>query len=704
MDHTSRAYEETKLREIIDFARRQAEETGAALTELDAHIQDMTIRYNSDNIELYSQLVVATDRQQGMRDLLGRCLRAQNSPYFGRVDFAQRDGPLRELYIGRGGLYDEEAGEPIVIDWRTPIANLYYDAELGDASYTSLGVEYPGELRLKRTYSIAGGVLSDYYDADLVTSDELLQAYLAKNADAVLKDIVATIQKDQNEIIRIQPWSDVVVQGVAGSGKTTVAMHRLAFLIFNYAADIKPEQYAIIGTNRMFLNYVAGMLPDLGVEQVQQLVMQDLLRNYLARKEPAAQLDARTAPRRASAAFFRELEAYVNQLERDLLLHPISLGGQELMGTVEISDRILGGLPKPLLKKVELLNEWLSQRVKEALPQLEARLEADCDRRLAAFRRGEVEAAGGVGEIIDGKYTALNQLRGEAKALRNIYLKRVRSLKEGRVYADFLATQGLIAPKKPDLYDLAALAYLAFRLRPMESRLRQILVDEAQDFGPMLYLCLTAIFSQATFTILGDLSQNIGDGVGLTDWDEVLDTAFSGRKHRFCVLSKSYRNTVEIAETANRVIEQAEGRVYHAAPVVRHGAPVVFTDCRDQAALISAARQELADHTGGSLAFICPGAAAARRLHEALPGAALILAGEDAMYQSGVTVFDADSVKGLEFDRVVLCGAGAADYPAKPRSIRLLYVALTRALHSLRILHISGSGGLLLADGAFPVV
>ncbi len=695
MDHKSKAYEEAKLREVIDFAAARAESAGAELRELEGRIEDMLARYNSDNMELYNQLVVSTDLETGLRELLKRCQRAQNSPYFGRVDFSENGGPARELYIGRGGLYDDEAGEPVVIDWRTPIANLYYDAQLGDASYSSQGVSYPGVLELKRTYSISDGELRDYYDADLVTSDELLQAYLAKNADAVLRDIVATIQKDQNEIIRIPPWNDVIVQGVAGSGKTTVAMHRLAFLIFNYAREMKPSQYAIIGSNRMFLGYVSGMLPDLGVESVTQLLMPELLLDYLKLPGPAAPLDRRTAPLRSSSAFFEGLKTYVDRLEEDILLHELRLGGRLLFGEEELRERILGGLKKPLLAKAELLNEWLAQRVREALPVLENRLEAECDAAIRAIRSGAAPAGSSIPQAIDQKHEALESLRKEAAGLRKIYLKRIRAMKETRIYKDYLASLGLKAAKTPDVYDLAALSYIAFRLRPMSGSLKHIIVDEAQDFGPMLYRCLTEIFSEAGFTVLGDLSQNIGDGVGLQSWEEILETAFAGRRHRFCVLSKSYRNTVEIAETANRVISRAEGQVYHAQPVVRHGEAVQHSIFPDLQALEAAAAELAGSRQEGSLALICPTADAARRLHARIPGAALILGDTEERYGGGVTVFDADSVKGLEFDRVLVCGTGSGDYPATPRGIRLLYVVLTRALHSLHILSIDGDCGLL---------
>jgi DNA helicase-2/ATP-dependent DNA helicase PcrA len=696
VDNKSRAYEERHFTDTVAFAAGRAERAAAELSALENRLRDMITRYSSENFELYSQIVVAQDMRNGLADLLGRCRRAVSYPYFGRVDFAEDGGEPREFYIGRNSLYDDKTRDIIVVDWRTPLANLYYEADLGTASYLSLGRTYTGNMSLKRTYSIADGKFNDYYDSDLVTNDELLQAYLAKNADAVLRDIVSTIQKDQNGIIRIEPSCNVIVQGVAGSGKTTVAMHRLAYLIFNYAQQITPDQYAVIGTNRMFLRYISGMLPDLGVESVTQMVMPELLEDFLEYEPAAVLLDRNTAPERSSPAFFEDLRAYIDRLEQDTLLHPITLGGEILISEGKLRDRFIDGLKRPLLYRAELLNEYLVSQIQWKRPALEQALEKRCDSAVARFKRGDKGRYLSVGEIIDEKYTSLKRLDDEVKALKNIYLKQVRGIKEGRVYTDFLKTRGLKKPKHWDVYDLAALAYIASRLRPMRSKLRHIIIDEAQDFGPMLYQCLTAIFPDATFTILGDVLQNIGEGVGITDWDEVLGSAFAERATRFRVLSKSYRNTVEIAETASRVTARSGVAKYEVVPVVRHGKQVEFSAFSSRLELEDAAVHEAEEWKKGSLALVCPDTAGAKKLAARLPGAGLIVADDgNDRYEGGVTVFDAGSVKGLEFDRVVVCGAGAKDYPDTPLTARLLYIVLTRALHELRVLTVDGSGGLL---------
>jgi DNA helicase-2/ATP-dependent DNA helicase PcrA len=696
VDNKSREYEEQHFIETVAFAKVQAESASEKLSVLDKQITQMKSRFNNDNFDLYSQIIVALDKQKGLSDLVNRCNRAVNQPYFGRIDFAEKEKETKTFYIGRSGLYDDVLRSMLVIDWRTPLANLYYEADMGQASYQSVEDTISGFMSLKRTYSISEGRLEDYYDSDMVTNDQLLQAYLAKNADAVLRDIVATIQKDQNDIIRIKPYFNVIVQGVAGSGKTTVAMHRLAYLIFNYSQYMSSDQYAVIGTNRMFLSYVSGMLPDLGVESVTQMVMPELFETYLRYDHSTVPLDSKTAPTRSSLSFFEELREYLDRQEQALMLHELTLGGEVLLSEKDIKELFLGGLNKPLLTRAEMLNEYLADKVKRKKTELELLYEKNCDQAVAQFKKGITGSYYSVGEIIDDKYVRLKRLAAEAKALKNIYIKKIKSLTEEKVYLSFLKVRGLKKPKQWDVYDLAALSYIASRLRPMSHPLRHIIIDEAQDFGPMIYKCITEIYPSASFTILGDVLQNIGEGIGITDWTEVLGTAFRKENTRFCVLSKSYRNTVEIAETANRLISGSGVAEYEVVPVVRHGKPVEFSEFPSYKELEAAAVAEALRWKKGSLALICPDTARAKSLAEKIPGCGLILSDEEnSHYEGGITVFDSMSVKGLEFDRVVVCGAGIADYPAEPRTTRLLYVVLTRALHELSILTVKGSGGLL---------
>ena len=208
---------------------------------------------------------------------LRRAEQARKKPYFGRIDF--RDKKLKKdevYYIGRSVIADNPA-EPEVIDWRAPIASVYYDAALGDVSYSVKGEgKYDITLSRKRTYEIENDELKDFYDSDVVANDELLTKYLARNKKAVLGEIIATIQQEQNEVIRKKPQHNMIVQGAAGSGNTTVAMHRISYILYNYEQEFAPEDFYIVGSNQVLLNYITGVLPELNVYGVSQMTMEQL--------------------------------------------------------------------------------------------------------------------------------------------------------------------------------------------------------------------------------------------------------------------------------------------------------------------------------------------------------------------------------------------------------------------------------------------
>lgn len=209
----------------------------------------------------------------------------RSKPYFARIDFkADLDKDKERLYIGKISLLDSKTQESIIVDWRAPISNLYYDGRIGRSSYISPEGEITGEISLKRQYFIENQILEKYTDIDLKANDELLQVALEEKADDRLKNIVATIQKEQNAIIRADINKPLIVQGVAGSGKTTIALHRIAYLIYTYEKEFDPNNFMIIAPNKFFLNYISNVLPDLGVEDVKQYTFEDLAYEIIGKR------------------------------------------------------------------------------------------------------------------------------------------------------------------------------------------------------------------------------------------------------------------------------------------------------------------------------------------------------------------------------------------------------------------------------------
>ena len=273
----TRADEERHLADVISVAQQNLERAGADIRKVNEDLADLLETYDVKDKEGLALWNNATARLKENEYDLIRYEKARNKPYFGRIDF--KDGISQEeetCYIGRAGIA-KNGSEPVVLDWRAPIASVYYESSMGPCTYTvSSEGTYEMDLVRKRTYEIEQDVLKDFFDSDVVANDELLTKYLAKNKKAVLGEIIATIQKEQNVIIRRSPRTNVIIQGVAGSGKTTVAMHRISYILYNYKDDFRPEDFYIVGSNRILLNYITSVLPELDVYGIRQLTMEQL--------------------------------------------------------------------------------------------------------------------------------------------------------------------------------------------------------------------------------------------------------------------------------------------------------------------------------------------------------------------------------------------------------------------------------------------
>jgi len=278
---TSREAEEQQLKKILAVAQRNLERAEGHQKGLSEQLQDMLESYDTRDKEVLA-LWHNTESlfQESKQDLL-RCIKARKKPYFGRIDF--QDAALSEpesYYVGRVGI-SPDGVEQLVIDWRAPMASVYYENALGNCTYTVKDIKldetkiHEIELFRKRTYEIEEDKLKDFFDSDIVANDELLTKCLAKSKKAVLGEIIGTIQKEQNAIIRMSPKTNLIVQGVAGSGKTTVAMHRISYILYNYE-QFRPVDFYIVGSNRILLNYITGVLPELDVYGVSQMTMEQL--------------------------------------------------------------------------------------------------------------------------------------------------------------------------------------------------------------------------------------------------------------------------------------------------------------------------------------------------------------------------------------------------------------------------------------------
>ncbi|MDD2481127.1 MAG: UvrD-helicase domain-containing protein, partial [Lutispora sp.] len=265
------AYQEEKdrLDYTLKLVNKSLETYIMRKDNIDEEVAKGKKHFSSESSQQYIDLMINTMLQDRAEIKLRNLSQAKQKPYFACVDFREKERVTKDkYYIGKMALIDEATMELVITDWRAPIANLYYESRLGDTEYSCPEGIIKGELLLKRQLIINKGKLEDIYDIDITTNDEILQASLGANADNRLKEIVTTIQAEQNKIIRADMWTPLIVQGAAGSGKTTIALHRIAYLIYTYEKSFKPENFMIIAPNRFFLNYISEVLPELGVERV----------------------------------------------------------------------------------------------------------------------------------------------------------------------------------------------------------------------------------------------------------------------------------------------------------------------------------------------------------------------------------------------------------------------------------------------------
>ena len=689
MDNIHHDWEDERaaLSEALSIIEENIEFYTEQKGEYDATVKALYDAYHSDNPELISDLYLNMDLQDLTNRTLKNNYEAAKKPYFGSIGFAdESDGEHKHLRIGKRGV-SKQSGEQHIFDWRAPVSTLYYENSLSHTTYKAPEGEMPVTLTSKRTYEIEKGELIDYYDSEVVTNDELLQKYLAHNKDVVLGEIIATIQKDQNEIIRTEAWRNVVVQGSAGSGKTTVAMHRIAYLLYNYPQNFRSADFYIIGGNRMFLNYITGSLPDLDVTNVNQMTMPDLMLYCLdVNKATVLPVDGGSADAiyvqsielKSSLEFARLCDRYMDTMMLSLFASAdIADAGRVFLSKKELSDFSTAHAGKDFYELADMLNDRLAYK-------LEYRENAMFD------------------EL-------------SPKAFKKYFQKRLAGLRADGVYRDFVAwlaenvirdpsgRQALalieagLRRKRYDVYDLTMLLYIKQRLGLVEGlgRIKHVIVDEAQDFGEIVIYVLTRALKNARFTVIGDVTQNISGSTGLYEWESLMGAAF-GSYDKFTTLSKSYRNTIEISYYAARALRQLPAGRYPVEPIVRHGLPVgehVYADGRAAHKALPPLLEDIKSRGYGMIALICRTERECAKLHASLAHLPDVhLASPDMeSFEKGVTLFPAPLVKGLEFDAVVIWDADPSRYTETPFDARLLYVSLTRALHEL---HVCAVGGL----------
>lgn len=635
----------------------------------------------SGNVELYDQMMTSRSLEEHSLNQLNNNRTAYDKPFFGRIDYRNMDERLFEsIYIGKHGVLRNKT-DVAIVDWRAPISSVYYENEIGQGTYSipdsrsdGKGREYRIDLNLKRTYDIDGGRLQGFYDSDVAANDELLVKYLSKNRDAVLGDIIATIQKEQNEIIRESPFHNILVQGVAGSGKTTVAIHRISYIMYNYKERFMSNEFCIVGGSDILIDYITGGLPELDVYDVKHMRMDGLL-SHLLRKEWKKKY--RIMPPSPGLAwkskmlFASELEQHLQRL-RDHILGNCVVCDEEigmLLSQKNNDDFIRGNPNYSINRLLVTLDERLRNRIRL---QCQDREEIGIYKRKLAQYKNHFTKYCYKGSVV------------------NLYLQFLEVYGKS-YYIDMTSVTGQISRGVFDVYDVAAMLVIYYRTlqKKPDEEFGQIFIDEAQDFGPIVYYALRTVLPECFFTIMGDVSQNVNYECGMNEWHDMRQKIFDSSTDSFRVLAKSYRNTIEISDFAGKILSSASRGAYKIEPVIRHGEPVRFVESisPEEAAGMSVEILTNMQQKGyETMAVICFSDEDKEDVTRRLSRQIQLTDSDKSGFSKGVMVLTVPETKGLEFDCVLLWKPDLKGYRENPKLAKLLYVAATRALHELFVM------------------
>ena len=589
-------------------------------------------------------------------------------PYFGRIDFLEKkeNSKVMPIYIGIHTFYDPESRATLIHDWRAPVSSMFYDHELGEAGYRSPSGEIKGEIFLKRQYRIRGGKMEFMIESALTVHDDILQKELSSNADDKMKNIVATIQREQNRIIRNEDIRTLIIQGVAGSGKTSIALHRIAYLLYTFRDSISSKDILIISPNKVFSDYISNVLPELGEETVPETSMEQILSGVLEHKykyqtyfglvnelleKPSSSLIDRIAYK-ASFGFISELDKFILHIENTYFK----------AADVKLTKYIT--IPAPFIEEQYLrFNRYPIRR----------RFDAMADYMLDMLK-------------IQYAFTVTT-------AGRNLLKKEIRLMFAGnndiQVYKDFFKwtnNPGMFKMRKGhtlEYSDLAPLAYLHLALEGSGNqpfRVKHLLIDEMQDYSPIQYKVIQKLFP-CRKTVLGDAGQSVNP-YGSSTAETIQKSLTASEIMKLC---KSYRSTFEITDFAQKIHPNAE-----LEPVARHGE-------KPQILQFGSAVEELSGIMGlistyrksgyKSLGIICKTEQQARKMADMLKSYAndiSFLSSQSSAFVQGIVITSAHMAKGLEFDEVIIPQTDERNYRSEIDK-SMLYVAVTRAMHRLTL-------------------
>lgn len=705
---TERAYEEKRLEKTLSLAQEQlkqakeaAEQKKAEIDEAKREVRENTTHgitnlYSSEDFEALVELnqcvnpvtdkIVDYEEEQRKIALLENMIR---SPYFARIDFKfEGEEECEEIYIGRSSLRKNSYQEMYVYDWRSPIASIFYRFMKGEAFYDAPCGRITGELNLKRQYEIRNGKLEYFFDTDVQIVDEFLRQLLSQNTTAQMKAIVETIQQEQDVVIRDMENDLLMVQGVAGSGKTSIALHRAAYLMYQgLQTKLSANNIMIISPNSIFEQYISSVLPELGEDNVVSVVFEDILSRILKDRKMQTknaflesiiadslckELYRNSIAFKTSASFLEILDRFLKDIpERWIEFEDVYYEGRCVVGKQTLKDKILGRPETPLGVKLEQLEDYILEVIFGTGKGRGHKEEKSLVRQaIQKFIKLDIVELYKILFRDEAYFDSLLQNDKTSESIKKIWEYTGYNLETDCLYYD----------------DAIVIAYLYLKIygsHPYQN-IKQVVIDEAQDYYPLQYKIFGLLFPNAKFTILGDMEQTLAKKEDISFYEQI-QKILNRKKSSLIMLDKSFRCTNEILHFSLQFIEQSP----RIKSFNRNGdRPEVFIadSCETYTEKIVEEVKICREKGLRSIGLLCKTERNAAELFHTIKHKLDIQFIKDGSVSElqGVFIIPVYMSKGLEFDAVLICDADSQNYHDEDDR-NLLYVACTRALHKLSL-------------------
>lgn len=707
-NQTEKAFEEKRLAQTISLAEEQLKQAKEAADKKKSEIIEakkdvrentehgITSLYTSDGFEALVELsqyinpvtdkIIDYEEEEHKILLLEKMIK---SPYFARIDFKFDDeDEFEKIYIGRSSLQKNSYQEMYVYDWRSPIASVFYRFMTGEAFYDAPCGRVTGELNLKRQYEIKNGTLEYFFDSDVQIVDEFLRQLLSQNTTAKMKAIVETIQHEQDVVIRDMENDLLMVQGVAGSGKTSIALHRAAYLMYQgLQTKLSANNIMIISPNSIFEQYISNVLPELGEDNVISSVFEDILSELLNGRKIQSRNDflenlivnskykeiSRNSIEFKTSSFFREiLDQFLIDIPRQWIeFEDVYYEGKCVVSGQILKDKILGRPETPLGIKLEQLEDYILEQIFGTGKGRGHKEEKNLIKQeIQKFIKIDIVELYKILFSNEAYFYSLLQNSNPSQNIKNIWKYTKENLEADSLYYD----------------DAIAIAYLYLKIYGTNKykNIKQVVIDEAQDYYPLQYEIFNFLFSNAKFTILGDMKQTLAKKEDISFYEQI-QKILNKKKSSLIMLDKSFRCTNEILNFSLKFIEKSS----QIKSFNRNGdSPKVYIADNSEIFIDEIVKEiKLCQEKGfQSICLICKTEKNSIYLFNKIKhklDIQLIKNGSVSDLQ-GVFILPVYMSKGLEFDTVLICDADSQNYHDEDDK-NLLYVACTRALHKLSL-------------------